>query len=112
MKFLDVKTDYTFKKVIIEMQVLNYSDDIELIFVELPKFKKSFDEVDKSKSIQDKWIYFIKNAGSLEFQPKNWNSEFETAFTTINEANLSLSELELQHKRKERIYIQRSSIEL
>jgi len=39
-----------------------YKDDIELIFIELPKFKKSLDEC---QSIEDKWIYFIKNARSL-----------------------------------------------
>ncbi len=96
-------------KLLEKEKFISYSDDIELIFVELPKFTKNLEQV---KSIQDKWIYFIKNAGSLELQPKNWNPEFDTAFTTINEANLSLKELEIQHKRKEFIYIRKSSIEL
>ncbi|HID91861.1 TPA: Rpn family recombination-promoting nuclease/putative transposase [Candidatus Peregrinibacteria bacterium] len=96
-------------KLLEKEKFINYSDDIELIFVELPKFTKNINQVE---SIQDRWIYFIKNAGSLEFQPKNWNAEFDTAFTTINEANLSVKELEIQHKRKEFIYIRKSSIEL
>ncbi|MEI6065985.1 MAG: transposase, partial [Methylococcaceae bacterium] len=62
-------------------------------------------------SIQDKWLYFIKNAGNLDYLPKNLNKELEKAFNIANEANLSEEELELQHKKKDWIYIQKSSIE-
>jgi predicted transposase/invertase (TIGR01784 family) len=34
-----------------------YKDDIELVFVELPKFDKKLEEC---KGIEDKWLYFIK----------------------------------------------------
>ena len=47
-------------------EFIDYSDDIELIFIELPKFKKELDEL---KSLADEWIYFLKNAGSLEYIP-------------------------------------------
>ena len=45
---------------------IEYSDDVELIFVELPKFKK---EVDTLENIKEKWIFFLKNAGSLTYIP-------------------------------------------
>ena len=87
---------------------IQYSDDIELIFIELPKFHKTEAEL---SSIQDKWLYFIKNAGNLDYIPKNLNQELEKAFNIANEANLSEEELELQHKKKDFIYIQKNSIE-
>jgi len=73
-----------------------YSDDIELIFVELPKFNKLFEEC---KDIKDKWIYFIKNAGNLEVMPKNIPNEQKQAYEIINQANLTEEELEFQRKR-------------
>ena len=90
-------------------QFIKYSDDIELIFIELPKFIKTEEEL---KTIQDKWLYFIKNAGDLDYIPNNIDQELEKAFNIANEANLSEEELELQHKKKDWIYIQKSSIEL
>ena len=95
-------------KLLEKNQFIQYSDDIELIFIELPKFHKTEAEL---SSIQDKWLYFIKNAGNLDYIPKNLNQELEKAFNIANEANLSEEELELQHKKKDFIYIQKSSIE-
>lgn len=95
-------------KLIEKNKFIAYSDDIELIFIELPKFQKTDIELE---SIQDQWIYFIKNAGSLDYIPKNLEAELEKAFNIANEANLSEEELELQHKKKEWIDIQKSSIE-
>ncbi len=96
-------------KLLEKKRFIEYSDDIELIFIELPKFNKTEPEL---TSIQDKWLYFIKNAGSLDYIPKNLNQELEKAFNIANEANLSEEELELQHKKRDWIYIQKSSIEL
>jgi len=95
-------------KLLEKNQFIQYSDDIELIFIELPKFHKTEAEL---SSVQDKWLYFIKNAGNLDYIPKNLNQELEKAFNIANEANLSEEELELQHKKKDFIYIQKSSIE-
>ncbi len=95
-------------KLLEKKHFIQYSDDIELIFIELPKFNKTEQEL---ISIQDKWVYFIKNAGNLDYMPKNLNQELEKAFSIANEANLSEEELELQHKKKDWIYIQKSSIE-
>jgi len=88
--------------------MIEYTDDIELVFVELPKFKK--DEIDLD-NIKDEWIYFIKNAGSLEYVPKNFDKEIKDALSIVNESNLSKDELEAQHKRKEFISIQKLAIE-
>jgi predicted transposase/invertase (TIGR01784 family) len=85
-----------------------YSGDVELIFIELPKFNKTLEEC---KDIEDKWLYFIKNSEDLSVIPKNCENEIKDAYEIANTANFTLDELELQRKRKEFIYIQRNSIE-
>ncbi|MDQ5922165.1 MAG: hypothetical protein QG673_2224, partial [Pseudomonadota bacterium] len=56
---------------------INYTDDLEMIFIELPKFNKGLEEL---VDIKDQWIYFIKNAGSLEFIPDNMSDPVNSAF--------------------------------
>jgi predicted transposase/invertase (TIGR01784 family) len=85
-----------------------YSGDVELLFIELPKFKKSLEECE---NIEDKWIYFIKNSEDLTVIPQNSEDEIKDAYEIANKANLSVDELELQQKRKEFVYIQKNSIE-
>ena len=94
-------------KLLEKEEFIHYNDDIELIFVELPKFKK---ELEFLNNIQDQWIYFIKNAGSLEFIPTNFDSNIQKALDCVNEAGLSKKELEMQHKRKEFISIQKLAV--
>lgn len=91
-------------------ELVEYGGDIELIFIELPKFKLSEEAL---TNITDKWIYFIKNAGSLAYVPKSLETEkaIGKAFEIVNEAGLSPEELEIQHKRKDFIWINRKSIE-
>ncbi len=84
--------------------MIEYSDDIELIFIELPKFTKTEKEL---SSIQDKWLYFIKNSGSLEYVPKNQNKEIEKAYQIADEANFSEEELDIQHRKRDWVYIQK-----
>lgn len=96
-------------KLIEKNNFIEYGDDIELVFIELPRFTKTEKEI---KTLQDKWLYFIKNAESLEYIPENSDDEIQKAFDIANEANLSKDELELQYKKKDWIYIQKSSIEL
>jgi predicted transposase/invertase (TIGR01784 family) len=83
--------------------------EIDLFFVELPKFKKNLEQLE---SIADKWIYFIKNAPSLEIIPDKMGevSEINQAFEIANEANLSLAELEALEKREMVIEDQRNLI--
>ena len=94
-------------KLLEKEEFIDYSDDIELIFIELPKFKK---ELDNLSNIKDQWIYFIKNAGSLEYIPSNLDETIKKALQIVNEANLSKEELETQYKRKEFISIQKLAI--
>jgi len=96
-------------KLLEKNKFIEYSDDIELIFIELPRFNKTEQQLE---TLQDKWLYFIKNAGSLEYIPTNIGQEVQKAFDIANEAHLSKEELELQHKKKDWIYIQKSSMEL
>ena len=62
-----------------------------LIFVELPKFNKSLDELE---SLADKWIYFIKEAPSLEMVPESLETTapIQQAFSIANSVNLSREE--------------------
>jgi predicted transposase/invertase (TIGR01784 family) len=90
---------------------ISYSDDVELVFVELPKFTLKLDAL---VDIRDKWIYFVKNAGSLEYIPDNLASDpcISQAFRQINEAAMSAEELEIQFKRRDFIILQRGSLAL
>ncbi len=96
-------------KLLEKEKFIQYSDDIELIFVELPKFTKRLDELE---TIEEQWIFFLKNAGLLDYIPKTLDDCIQNALQVVNEANMTEEELEAQHKRKEFIYIQKSSIEL
>ncbi|MEG4489822.1 PD-(D/E)XK nuclease family transposase [Microcoleus sp. D3_18_C4] len=66
--------------------------EIELIFIALPKFNKQLDELE---TLTDKWIYFMKNAPSLEIVPSTMEtvSEIQQAFAIANETNLNPEEL-------------------
>jgi predicted transposase/invertase (TIGR01784 family) len=90
---------------------IEYSDDVELIFVELPKFTRELSALETS---QDKWIYFVKNAGSLEYIPESLASvpRIKEAFDLINEAAMSAAELDIQFKRRDFIILQRGSLAL
>ena len=90
-------TKFKFKE---ETELFNYQDELTLMFVELPKFKK---ELSGLETLSDKWIYFIKSAPNLEVIPESLEevSEIEAALNMANMANLSneeLEELEQQEK--------------
>ncbi|MEG4026287.1 Rpn family recombination-promoting nuclease/putative transposase [Microcoleus sp. S13C4] len=77
--------------------------DIELVFVELPKFGKKLEELE---TLTDKWIYFLKNAKSLQVVPEQMGEvqAIQKAFEVANRADLTREELEdLEHQE---IYIQ------
>jgi predicted transposase/invertase (TIGR01784 family) len=80
-----------------------YNGDIELVFVELPKFTKSLEQL---IDIKDKWIYFIQHAGDLDYIPETLKEQpcIEDAFDRVNEGAMSDEELEIQIKRQ--IFIQ------
>jgi len=77
--------------------------DIELVFVELPKFGKKLEELE---TLTDKWSYFLKNAKSLEVVPEQMGEvpAINKAFEVANRVGLTREELEdLEHQE---IYIQ------
>lgn len=85
-----------------------YKDDIQLQFIELPKFNKTIEEC---ATIEDKWIYFIKNARDMEVAPAFKDPNLIEAVAIANTASMTKEELEIQDKREEFIFIQKSSIE-
>jgi predicted transposase/invertase (TIGR01784 family) len=70
-----------------------YSDDIELVFVELPKFRKTQNEL---VSMTDKWIYFLQQAQDLDIIPASLQGTpaFEKAFQIAELGNLTRNELD------------------
>lgn len=83
--------------------------DIELVFVELPKFSKELEELE---TLTDKWIYFLKSARSLDAVPETMGEipEIRKAFEVANQANLTREELEDLEKREIWIHDQRNAI--
>jgi len=84
-------------------------NDLELVFVELPKFTKALDELE---TLADKWIYFIKSARGLETIPETMGQvpEIRKAFEVANQANLTREELEALEQREIYIHDQRNAI--
>lgn len=91
-------------------RLTQYSDDVELIFIELPKFNQDLATLNNS---HDKWIYFVKNAGKLDYIPDTLMIEpcINAAFAIANKAGLTEEELEVQEKRHDFIRLQRGAIE-
>jgi predicted transposase/invertase (TIGR01784 family) len=90
---------------------LVYHDDLELIFAELPKFKRSEDELD---TLLDKWFYFLKCAGDLSAIPKVLANDdaINHAFVIANKAGLTPEELDDQERREIFIQDQRGALQL
>jgi len=88
----------------------DYSDDLELIFVELPKFSKTESELD---NLLDKWLYFLRFAKRLHSIPGVLSEEkpIEHAFKIANRAQLSPEELDAQERREMYIQDQRVMIQ-
>jgi predicted transposase/invertase (TIGR01784 family) len=72
---------------------------IELFFVELPKFKK---ELQQLKNITDKWIYYIKNSGSLRKIPAILGEvpQINKAFEIAKDVNLTREEFDILQKQE------------
>lgn len=85
------------------------SYDLELVFVELPKFTKELDELE---TITDKWLYFMKSGWTLQTVPETMSAvpEIEQAFAIANQGNLSREELEELEHQEFFIYDHRNAI--
>ena len=80
-------------------RLFDYPDsEVELVFIELPKFKKELSEL---TTLTDKWIYFLRNANYLETIPDTMVAvpEIERAFQIANDRNLSQKELDELEKQ-------------
>jgi len=86
-----------------------YNRDIELIFIELPKFTKTEAELE---TISEKWIYFIKNAGSLDMIPEHLSEPpLVEAFNIANTAGMTPAELDEQQNREHFIHVVRYNMQ-
>ncbi len=66
--------------------------DLEFSFIELPKFNKTQQEL---KTLVEKWIFFIKNAESLDIIPKNLDDKgLEIAYQQAERHTWTKKELE------------------
>ncbi len=77
-----------------------YQDDqMKMVFVELPKFKKELAELE---TITDKWIYFLKQAPSLEIIPETMPRvpALKKAMEIAQRAQLTFAEEERLYKQE------------
>ncbi|MCC3405864.1 MAG: PD-(D/E)XK nuclease family transposase [Microcoleus sp. PH2017_10_PVI_O_A] len=89
---------------------LRYTDNnMELVFVELPKFTK---ELSQLETLVDKWIYFMKYANTLTQIPETMDvvPEIHQAFDIANQVNLNPDELEAIERQEMFIYDQQGVI--
>jgi PD-(D/E)XK nuclease family transposase len=73
-------------------------DGLELVFVELPKFQRSLNQLE---TLTDKWIYFLQHAPDLRTVPETMGEvvEIRQAFEMATQATLTPEELdELEHQ--------------
>ncbi|MCT7950176.1 Rpn family recombination-promoting nuclease/putative transposase [Ancylothrix sp. C2] len=92
----EICSRFVFKE---KQKLFDYKDNhLELVFVELPKFTKTLEELE---TLADKWIFFIKTAPSLETVPDKMAEvpALEKALRIANEVNLSREEMEELEKR-------------
>ena len=90
-------------------ELTDYSEDIELVFVELPKFNKPLKELE---TITDKWLYFLRCASQLEEVPSSLESipAINHAFSVAKQSKLTRKELEVLEKREIFIHDSRNAI--
>ncbi|HEY9864787.1 MAG TPA: Rpn family recombination-promoting nuclease/putative transposase [Candidatus Obscuribacterales bacterium] len=93
-----------------KVQNFNYSDnELELVFVELPKFQKSLEQLE---TLTDKWIYFMQSARTLETVPETLETvpQIQRAFQIANQTNLTREELDEVEKVELFLQDQRNAI--
>jgi predicted transposase/invertase (TIGR01784 family) len=103
----EVISHFVFKE---KQKLFDYpNNELEMVFVELPKFHKELVELE---TLTEKWIYFIKNTSRLETVPETMGTvpEIQKAFGIANQANLNRQELEDLENREMFIEDQRGAI--
>ena len=100
-------TRFTFRET---EELFEYRDrEVEMVFVELPKFSKNLQAL---ASLTDQWIYFFKYSPSLDIIPTELREipEIENAFNRANQAHLTEKELDKIHRQEIFIEDQRGYI--
>jgi predicted transposase/invertase (TIGR01784 family) len=84
-------------------------NDLDLVFVELPKFHK---ESSQLSTLTDKWIYFMKYARTITEVPETMDSipEIHQAFEIADRAKLSPEEIAELERREQYIYDQQGAM--
>ncbi|MEZ2229720.1 Rpn family recombination-promoting nuclease/putative transposase [Microcoleus sp.] len=105
----EVISRFAFKET---QRLFDYPDsEIELVFIELPKFNKELSEL---VTLTDKWIYFLKNTSNLETVPETMSTvpEIERAFQIANDTNMNQKELDELQNQEFWIQDQQGAIDL
>ncbi|NER39784.1 MAG: Rpn family recombination-promoting nuclease/putative transposase [Oscillatoria sp. SIO1A7] len=92
----EVISQFVFKE---KTKDFEYPDEeLQLFFVELPKFKKDLAEL---STLSDKWIYFLKEAAKLDEIPTILGEveEIEEALSIANQTSMTFEELDLVDRR-------------
>lgn len=85
--------------------------EIELVFVELPKFSK---ELSQLQTAADRWIYFLQNTNTLETVPETLSAvpEIQKAFKIANKEKFSQEQLKELQNQEQWIQDQQIAIEV
>jgi predicted transposase/invertase (TIGR01784 family) len=88
----------------------DYPDlDIQLFFMELPKFEKSLEELE---TLGDRWLFFLRYASQLNEIPETLAQipALHQAFMAAEQAQLTLAELDELESQAFRVHDQRNAI--
>ena len=90
-------------------ELTDYSNDIELVFVELPKFSKSLEGLN---TLADKWIYFLKTAELMKDVPPSLTVDptLRRAFEVAEQSRLSREELDVFERQQMFLHDNRNAI--
>lgn len=105
----DVISRFVFKE---KRRLSDYPENqMELVFVELPKFQKGLEELE---TIADKWIYFIKTTSTLNEVPQIMATvpQIQKAFEIANQVSLTLEEFNTLQSQEFWIQDQQGSVAL
>jgi len=105
----DVISHFFFKE---RTRLSDYPDNqMELVFVELPKFQKELEELE---TIADKWIYFIKTTGTLNEVPQTMATipQIQRAFEIANQVSLTREEFDMLQEEEFLVQDQEGSVAL
>jgi predicted transposase/invertase (TIGR01784 family) len=86
-----------------------YNDDIELVFVELPKFNLVLEDLE---TLSDKWIYFLRYANQLDSVPTSMSVEpaINHAFKVAQQSKLTRKEMEIMEKSQMVLHDNRNAL--